>query len=540
MLNLEKISVPEEKMEDAYIMCALLNQMHFNYSLEECCVRAGVPGKDTALLNEALVAYTGSATSKGQMWRLPARYVGPYAEQDAVSTYDLWEHHAPDMVLHEIEDAYRTEIGLVFCVTELRRRGMRVNTSDAELAQQRFRENTTNILKEMSYEVGENVTLADLSSAKRLSRHFQRLQIPYGITRTGQPQFEADWLEAHPSSFAKNVARARKSHDLAEKFIGTYILGFTHNGRVHPEWNLLRDTAKGAKTGRLSSSNPPMQQLPGRATDTAPIIRNIFLPEEGQVFLSADFKSQEPRLAVHFAVMVKAQGWEEIYAAFQDDPDTDLHGFAAKLIGIPRSDAKTIVLGIMYGMAPKTMSFRLGVSEERGQELYNEVVRLIPWLPELAGMVNDAARDRGYIKLIDGAKTFFDMWEPARWADAEGQLPMSLEEAKIKWPSIKIKRAHTRKAFNWLIQGSAARQTKRAMLAAYRAKLTMLASVHDEVDFSVSTQEESAHCQHIMTSSTQLKVPTGVDAEHGMTWGIAGLKKFKTVEAAREFGFMQS
>lgn len=533
VLGLEGISIPIDKVEDAYVCAAMLSQNEFSYSLEECCIREGIPGKDTALLHEALVAYTGKTQSRGMMWKLPARYVGPYAEQDAASTLQLWNILRERITNNELDGPYRTEIKLIEVTTAMRRRGVPIATERAEEAQAKLRIEVKKTLSELSSLSGSDMTMSDISSAKRLARHFDRVGVRYMTTRTGLPSFEADWLGKHAHSFPQLVARVRSMNDLSEKFISNYLLGFTHNGHIHPEWSALRDSDKGTRTGRLSSSNPPFQQIPGRKEYSSRIIRGLMQDKGDGIFLSADYKSQEPRLAVHFAELMNARGATDIADAYRTNPDTDLHGFAANIIGISRSSAKIIILGMLYGMAPKGMAIRLGITEEEAKDLYDRLNEGIPFLKDLMTAVTSAAEQRGYIKLLDGARLFFDLYEPRIWADREGEMPLKKEAAEARWPTKTLQRAMCRKALNYLIQGSAARQVKIAMVACHEEGYTPLISLHDELDFIVQNDLESSRILEIMKNAVTLKVPTGIDAEFGRTWGAANHFKYKSVAEAR-------
>jgi DNA polymerase I-like protein with 3'-5' exonuclease and polymerase domains len=506
--------------DDTQNMAVMLNENEFEYNLDACCVRAGILGKDETLLHSAM-ANLGVARkdTKANLWRLPARFVGPYAEQDAVATLQLAEHLRPKLEAEHLEEAYRLEMDLVPMVHDMRQRGIPVNTETAARVQMTVRTKCEQALAEIGRLSGRSVSIDDCNSPEALAKIFDQFSIPYGRTaKTGQPSFTKDFLEDVDHPVGKLVRLARQNHDLSEKFIGNYILGYEHRGRLHAEIHQLRDDDGGTRTYRISYANPPLQQMPARDPILGPLTRSIFEPERGERWGALDYSQQEPRLAVHYAALTKRHGADEAVAYYRDRADADFHQMVADMAGIDRWSAKIINLGMMYGMGAAKLARSLGLSLEEGQALLAQYHANVPWVKGLTDFCSSAAQRRGYIRLLDGARCRFDRWQPA-W----GRSGYALSHARAldEWSGKKLERAYTHKAMNRLVQGGAARQTKKAMLACYREGHLPMIQMHDELDFSFSRHEDAQRCTEIMTNVVQLVIPTKVDAEYGRNWGSA-------------------
>ena len=146
----------------------------------------------------------------------------------------------------------------------------------------------------------------------------------------------------------------------------------------------------------------------------------------------------------------------------------------------------------------------------------------MPFVKKLNDFCDGRAAQRGYIRLIDGARCRFDLWEPRWRSDASGaSAPLPYDKAVATYGVGKIRRAHTRKAMNSLIQGSAARQMKLIMRNCWREKLVPLITMHDELCFSVSSEYQNERAKELMIHSLKLRVPSKTDLQWGKNWGMA-------------------
>jgi DNA polymerase I-like protein with 3'-5' exonuclease and polymerase domains len=267
-------------------------------------------------------------------------------------------------------------------------------------------------------------------------------------------------------------------------------------------------------TGRFSYNNPNLQQIPARNKELGPRIRSLFIPEEGMTWGCFDYSQQEPRLVTHYAALDGLYGVEEVLDAYNEG-EADFHQIVADMANIPRSQAKTINLGLFYGMGKNKLQAELGVSKENAEDLFRTYHDKVPFVKMLMESVMRRAQDRGRVRTLLGRRCRFDLWEPNQF----GIHKALSHEAALAEHGPGIKRAYTYKALNRLIQGSAADMTKKAMVELHKEGITPHIQVHDELDISVVNSLEAAKIKDIMESAVELEVPNKVDYESGLNWG---------------------
>jgi DNA polymerase I-like protein with 3'-5' exonuclease and polymerase domains len=275
-------------------------------------------------------------------------------------------------------------------------------------------------------------------------------------------------------------------------------------------------------------NNPNLQQIPARDPELGPMIRSLFLPEEGEKWASIDFSQQEPRILVHYASVfgksrsLPLRGVEEFVEGYRNDPTMDFHTMVADMAQISRKQAKTINLGMMYGMGAKKMADQLDIPLEEAKELINQYHQRVPFVKMLMRGVTDRLNDKGSfgaIRSLKGRKCRFDLWEPDSF-EMNKALPYH-EAVRQYGQTTRLKRAYTYKALNRLIQASAADMTKQAMVDVYRTGKIPLIQIHDELAVSVTGKEEAQSIASIMTNAIDLDVPSRCDIEIGASWGEA-------------------
>jgi DNA polymerase I-like protein with 3'-5' exonuclease and polymerase domains len=353
-----------------------------------------------------------------------------------------------------------------------------------------------------------------------------------------QGSFTKEWMEKHTHPLPRACATAELYEEAAAKFCKNYLLSYAVNGRIHAEIHQYRDASGGTRSHRFSYSEPPLQQMPSPDKDAmGGKIRRAFLPEAGERWVSLDYSQQEPRVTVHFAAKVGARGAEAAVARYKDNPRTDYHQMVADMTGLPRPRAKILNLAMTYGKGIRSLAEELGVSMDEASVMLGDYHDRLPYIKSLEDKCKRAADMRGYIRLIDGARMHYPQWEggyvhPMERAQAEmaGKKlePTTLEKAQERqqdpdhpWSQTRLRRADTRKALNNLVQGSAARQTKRAMLAIWQEGIIPMVQLHDELDISTADRAVALRVKQIMIETTPLVVPTIVDLEVGPTWGEA-------------------
>ena len=295
--------------------------------------------------------------------------------------------------------------------------------------------------------------------------------------KTQKPSFTKNYLKNHGHPVLRAIASARELDKLKNTFLES-IKNYVHNGRIHADIHQLKGDFGGTITGRLSYSNPNLQQLPNY-TNIGMGIRSIFMPEEGHRWGCFDYSQQEPRLVVHYALATLGTTGVASIAEAYEKGEADFHSMVASIADIPRGQAKTINLGLFYGMGKAKLQAQLGVTDSVARDLLAAYHHRVPFVKQLIHHTMDRAQQRGWIRTILGRKCRFNMWEPATFGMHK---PQTFEEASLEHGSRNIKRAFTYKALNKLIQGSAADMTKQAMINLREAGITPMIQLHDELN----------------------------------------------------------
>ena len=499
---------------DTMIAAALVNENRFSFSLNACAKDYLGEIKNETFLNEK--AKEWGIDPKADLWRLPAGYVGFYAEQDAGLTLRLWQHFKSEITKQSLNDVWEMEMELLPILIDTRMRGIRVDENKAAALKKEFKQKESEVLGKIKKETTLDV---DIWAARSVAQVFDRIGVDYPrTTKTEEPSFTQNWLVNCNNPIAQLIRQAREINKFHSTFIDS-IQRFVHKGRIHSEINQLRSDQGGTVSGRLSYSNPNLQQIPARNKEYGDKIRSLFLPEEGRQWGSFDYSQQEPRLVAHYAASVNNNfdGAAEFIEAYKNE-SADFHQIVADMASITRNQAKTINLGLFYGMGKAKLGKELGISKDAAENLLRKYGERVPFVKKLATDVSNSASKYGFIRTIKGRKCRFDMWEPNSFGMNKA---MNYEEAKAHYGN-NIRRAFTYKALNRLIQGSAADQTKQAMIDCYKAGYMPLLQIHDELCFSVDNENSINKIKEIMENAVDtLKVPSKVDIALGRSWGEA-------------------
>ena len=503
------------RIYDTMLAAPLLDENRFSYSLNALGFDYLKDVKSEQGLKEA--AQDFGVHPKKELWKLPAMHVGEYAEQDAALTLKLWHHFKALIQRDEVQSIFELETDVLPVLLDVTFKGVRFNREECERQVEEMRRKEADILKYIKNQAGVKV---DIWAAASIAQAFDKLGIQYPRTAQGAPSFTKSFLDSHEHPMAKMIVEARELNKTHGTFLEPYLKHSAKDGRIHTHFNQMRNEDGGTVTGRLSASNPNLQQVPARHEVIGPLVRGLFLPEEGQLWAANDFSSQEPRLLVHYATLLDLPGAEKMAQAYRENPDTDFHQMVADMAGIKRKAAKTIGLGLMYGMGKQKLANSLDLPLDEASELIATFHSKVPFLK---GTVDAVMRriehpaSGGAIRTLLGRKCRFPLWEPVEWG-VNKALPR--EQAIIEYGQ-RIKRAGTYKGLNRLIQGSAADQTKAGMVALYKAGFDIRLQVHDEIALSVNTKEEAREAADLMANAVRLEVPSRVDVEVGPSWGEA-------------------
>jgi DNA polymerase I-like protein with 3'-5' exonuclease and polymerase domains len=507
------------KIIDTMVAAPLLNENRRYYNLNSLAGEYLGEWKNEKMLKAAASMY--GVDPKGEMWKLHASFVGKYAEQDAAVTLRLWDRLRADIDKDEVNSIFELETSLIPLMLDMKSKGVRVDVDKAQDVQKELKRREDALLEEVKKETG---VLVEPWAAASIAKAFDALGLNYNRTeKSNAPAFTKAFLANHTHPVAQKIVRLREFNKANTTFIET-ILEHSHNGRIHCDFHPLRSDEGGTVTGRFSSSNPNLQQIPARDPEIKKMIRGLFIPEDGEKWGSFDYASQEPRWLAHYcATLTGARRDPQIddVVRMYHEGNADFHQMVADMAGVSRKEAKTVNLGIMYGMGRKKLAGTLDITEEDAKGLLNRYHDKVPFVKGMADLAMNQAMDKGVIRTWLGRKCRFDTWEPRSYGYNRA-LPLE-EAVKDYGGKGMIRRAFTYKALNRLIQGSSADQTKKAMVMCYEEGLVPMLTVHDELCFSVNSREQSDKIVDIMKNCVpDLKVPFDVDAELGDNWGEVG------------------
>ena len=522
---------------DSMIAAPLLDENRFSYSLD--ALGKTYLGKRKQEDELRRTAAQHGVDAKKEMWKLPPARVALYAETDARLTFDLWDVLHKNLMEENCQDILNMELDLIPIIFEMRKRGVRVDLEKAEETKKMLQGKEDELRKTILDETNVDI---EPWNAKSLAKIFDHFKLGYEKTAISEaPSFTKKFLSEHSHPIAKNILEIREYNKANTTFVDT-ILTHQHNGRIHCQFNQLRSDGGGTVSGRFSSSHPNLQQVPSRHPQIKGLIRGLFIPEEGTRWGSFDYSSQEPRWLMHYASLTPPISSDEkvveIVKAYHDE-DVDFHQIMADIAGVERSQAKTINLGVMYGMGVGKLASVLGnIPFEEAKAIRDEYNEKVPFIRDLASRVMRAAEDKAELRTMLGRKCRFPMRElkgysrdmkksmhvdalEARWEDT---LNTPVESREKNWKTFNpalYQVAFTYKALNRLIQASSADQTKQAMLDCVAEGHVPMLTVHDELCFSIQDGEIPQIKELMEQCVPKLNIPAKVDVGIGENWGNA-------------------
>jgi len=455
------------------------------------------------------------AQVKGNIWELPARYIGPYGEGDATLPIRIFEKQREklkEVGLWKLFDEVETEI--LDLLLEMWVKGVPIDYVKGEKIRDELKARQEICQRKIKRRVGKDI---DIWSAKECEEACKILGLEYPLTDKENPSFKAEWLQDQEHDFFKLLLDARQLDRSGSVFIEEKILNMSINGRIHPQFWQVKTDKYGTGSGRFSSSNPNAQQFPARNEELATLIRSLIIAEKGCDFGVFDWSQQEPRLTVHYACLLGLKGADVARDKYINDPSTDYHQMVADMTGLKRKVAKSVNLGLSYGMGAKKFSTKYGFTLKEAYDIFDTYHRGLPFIKELTKQCERTVNSRGFIKTLLGRHCHFDLFGPPKWTD--GIRPLKYEAAIKEWNAPVI-RYFTYRAMNRLIQGSAADMIKKAMVDCYHTGYVPCLTVHDELDFcDLQGIKQVTEIKEIMLACVKLLVPLKLDVEMGSNWG---------------------
>ena len=495
---------------DTMVVASLVDENRFRYDLNSVANDYVGIGKNEGALQEA--AKEWGVDPKSEMYKLPAMYVGEYAERDAEITLSLWQEFKKEINSQDLHAIVELEQQVFPCLLEMKLKGVRIDEDQLARVESTLQKNYDKYMKRVKEDSGLYPEIWAAASIEKVCQvrnitDFDR------TPKTGKPSFTKNYLKNHKDPVLRAINSAREADKLKNTFLDS-IKNFVHNGRIHADIHQLKGDFGGTVTGRLSYSNPNLQQIPNY-TDIGMGVRSIFVPEKGHRWGCFDYSQQEPRLVVHFALSTPGVLGVASIAESYEKGEADFHEIVAKIADIDRSEAKTINLGLFYGMGKAKLANSLGYNDEDAEKVLTQYHQRVPFVKQLIKQVMNRAQDSGKIRTLLGRRCRFNLWEPSYFGVHK---PLKHEDA-IKEHGPGIRRAFTYKALNKLIQGSAADMTKKTMVDLKSEGILPMIQLHDELDISVESKEHANKIKEIMENCVELKVPNKVDYEVGDNWG---------------------
>ena len=494
------VDVSNKRIFDVQVAEALLDEKMYSYSLNALAKKHLGLEKDESELRKAAQSF--EVDPKGDMWKLHSSYVGKYAEADARLTLQVYAAQEPKLHEERLWDLWQIESKITSISAKMTRKGVPVDLEAADELNSRLQKQETELRKQFPF---------DIWSTDQVGQWIEKQGIAVPRTEKGNLSVTKHFLEQETDPRLHNLKALRDLNRLRKVFIEDGILNGHYRGRVHASFRQTAREDGGTTSGRFACNNPNLQQVPKRS-DLGKLIRKLYIAEEGSLWAKADYSSQEPRLQVHYSLLLGFGGAAEARQAFIDG--IKLYTFLEKLTGLPYDTCKMLVLGIGYGMGKEKMADTLGIGASECETIRDQFKSKAPFIPELFKYAVHVAESRGFIRTLLGRKARFDFWTPGR-----DDIPVkTLEAAKQRYPNQILNRADCFKAMNRLIQGSAADQTKLAMVLCDEAGIDLRLPVHDELNSMVDNEPQARLMCEIMENATRLELPSVADLDLGPSW----------------------
>lgn len=442
-----------------------------------------------------------------------------YAIQDTVVTKELFRYFQHGELYEDIMPlAYKYSF-VVHITMAYRIRGVRVDLNAARRAIIDIEPIVIDMFNQVYEIAGQEF---NIRSSLDMAKVFEILGIAFKVTAKDNPSFTSDWMKSQAHPICQLITKIRSYKLIVDTFIKKIIhmqqeiLGLSAEevdkleyGMVYPQLHVLR-----AKTGRFSSTDPNIQQIPKRDKVLGPICRSMFVPFPDEKWYSADYSNQEGRIHLHFAHLLNCPGTEDYLNEFLKNPKFDTHARVAELCEIERDAAKTIYLGKSYGMGgastckklglptvlwtPKDSDTPIEVAGDTGKQIISKFNEMIPYLKDLSDKCTESLKSKKYIKTICGRKL---------------RPEVVLEQGKFK--------SLYYRAMSLLSQGSAVDQLIEAMTLAYISGVNITCVVHDEMNWSSGDETTSLIVKECMESAVKLVLPQYIDVGVGDSWADA-------------------
>jgi DNA polymerase-1 len=502
--NKYSVSVNGELL-DIGIAEALLDEYKKSYSLDSLADSYLQKKKFKTEIDTFCESRGFKGDSRKYLYHMPFEMVRKYAIQDVLLPLEIHKKQMPLLEQQNLIDLYKMEMRLFPLLMQMRKVGVRIDVPLLQPSIDKLQKDIDDSYNKLYGLAGYEF---NINSGKQLLPVFESLGISYGLTKKKQPSFAKDVLENCGHEVGKLILDIR--HKL--KIINTYLINAFRDGNIngilHGSFYPMKTDSYGTKSGRLSSANPNLQNIPSKKKDPISVLcRTLFIPKDGCYWGKIDYSQVEYRIIAHYANGPKS---EEIRKKYNDDPTTDYHSLVMSWTGLTDRDlAKTLNFAMAYFMGAPACSKKYGWTLEKAKEFINLYHEMVPFVKYTRTQVVNVAKRRGFLRTILNRR-------------ARVSKEMRLVGSEFSM-------------FNRLIQGSAADIMKKAMVDSYEAGIFNVLiphlTVHDELDFSVPKTREGAQAfkelKNIMENTVKLKIPLIAEAELGLNWSAVSKKAYK-------------
>ena len=568
------------RLLDTMVAASVIDENRFKYGLDALAKDFLNENKYKYDLQEKTLTWSGGFQKDpmSNMHKLPSSVVKDYAKQDVDLTLKLWNlfnkkldktlyTKAENNKVYTCRNIFELETRLFPCLVEMKFKGVKIDVQKLEHFGKRLERCKNKIIRFIKLKTTVDVQIWAASSLKNLLDN-QKIKDYAKTPKSGMPKLPKDYLKTHSNRFLRYVAKAREYDKALNTFVEG-LKGYIYKGRIHADINQIKGDGGGTVTGRFSMSNPNLQQIPSKGF-IGKKMRELFIPEDGHTWGSFDYSQQEPRIVVHYAIKHKLPETEELQKKFNDD-EADFHQIVADMAKIPRKQAKTINLGLFYGMGKGKLAAELNLDTAQAKTLFDTYHRKVPFVKKLSdGLMSFATKNKLVFTLEDRFCRFdkyesvnkrwnneirkFQEWDPkfkeikqdddtikyeGEWIaprllskkeawerfkllfneKSKKKIEEYTEEERNNWFKQYFTPAFTYKALNRLIQGSAADMTKKAMVLLYEKGIVPHIQIHDELCVSIKDHETRTTVQQTMETAIPLMVKNKVDYESGPNWG---------------------
>lgn len=478
---------------------ALIDEHSPSFALGKVAARYGVTPKQDVKLYEYLSQRFNVPATKDSMahfYRLSGSdpIAVEYAAGDTLTTYELYQAQRKEIEKQELQRIAEVENKLISPLVAMERRGIAIDVSRVE-----------QVLEETNLHIVTNRLELDdhwntnVRSAAQLEEYFRLSSIAdWPITEKGNPSFTQSYLSETDQGL--KILDVKKFEHFLNAFLIPFMSKHIYNGAIHTSFNQVKNDDYGTVTGRLSSSDPNMQQISKRDREIGKLFRSMFIARPGYFLAEIDYSQAEPRLYSHYSKEPR------LLQGYNATPFIDMHSIVSDMMHVNRDRAKVINLAILYMMGVAKLARSLKITEEEAYSYLIQWYNLFPFVKDWRKFATTVAEQRGFVRTILGRRR--------RFPDPRGAY----------------------KAPNAIIQGGSADILKYKIVevAEYIRSLPsdtihMLLNIHDAIVFEVQDSELGkaalAECKRIMENVNngpfRLLVPFIGECKTGKRWSEA-------------------